>query len=858
MKALLNEHLSVLRIANIQSPQREYEEFLQAIYEIHLNNFPQDRLLNEGFLDNVKKTFKNATDQSKKYLQYSFNQFKKNGEKPSEFVKDIGDIFQGTNIKKASELKTVLKLAKIYSLSNENINEADEKAKEISSVSDIKNLKNGAKFIWKGKFEPDYDVTNPKGGKLSKYNDVPGLVPEEEYIQAYDPINKKRFTANTREKNIIEKSSDYASGGFLQKFGDFFRKHKWLTFGMIIPVLTSAIVGGNADGFGQVFKALTGGEANIQNVPDAATGSNPQSMGDIDGDGLTKAGGGDDVKVTKGKVDLGVDSPDSTDSTNIQQFKQDAKKLLPDESFDFVKAGLKFDTGEHDADQTTKDAVEKNLIKSTLKQVEKEIAEKGVTKNITINQIIKGHISKNPNKSNGSNQSNVANDGSDLAKGRASTMEEITKAANEQVAKIIKDKLGIDVTFNTKVISDSDIDGQVQHDAVDQSADQSSTTEVKVDTDGGKKIPTIKNWQPVVAVTGKGGSDMGQRIDIPGGDKGSETGTTSSKEERPTSVGDATPAMVNAVKKSNLNRNQEIFSVLKMMNPNIKGDPLDKTYKSWYPTSKKIVILLRKSPDLLLNKVKQVTGVDIPKRSKSTGAFKRSGVAEHIMLEGFLNEAAIDNYLNTIGITDDAIKKNQAEIIATLMIMYNLGVADVPTLKNLPKDQQQQIADLVGEVDTILDKSKAADVTQIEKDITSNSSLKTALSRINTYDEFEALILGMAALVNPNLAKQKTNIKAALFSLSNKIKKINEENKTPVDTEGVYKIIDTLKLLKTHLNNINNKDEFEQLIFALLPYIDPKGTITKDKNRLAAAIISASNRNSLKDDKPIDLDKLGK
>ena len=95
----------------------------------------------------IKKTFKNATDQSKKYLQYSFNQFKKNGEKPSEFVKDIGDIFQGTNIKKASELKTALKLAKIYSLSNKNINEADEKAKEISSVSDIENLENGQKFI---------------------------------------------------------------------------------------------------------------------------------------------------------------------------------------------------------------------------------------------------------------------------------------------------------------------------------------------------------------------------------------------------------------------------------------------------------------------------------------------------------------------------------------------------------------------------------------------------------------------------------------------------------------------------------------------------------------------------------------
>ena len=52
-----------------------------------INNYSKDQLLNEGFVDKVKDTFKKATDQSKKYLQYSFNQFKKNGEKPSEFVK---------------------------------------------------------------------------------------------------------------------------------------------------------------------------------------------------------------------------------------------------------------------------------------------------------------------------------------------------------------------------------------------------------------------------------------------------------------------------------------------------------------------------------------------------------------------------------------------------------------------------------------------------------------------------------------------------------------------------------------------------------------------------------------------------
>jgi hypothetical protein len=874
MKYLLNEHLNVLRIANIQNKEREYEEFLQSLYEINLiNNYSKDQLLNEGFVDKVKDTFKKATDQSKKYLQYSFNQFKKNGEKPSEFVKDIGDVFQGVNIKNVSDLKNlkdVLKLAKIYSLSDKNINEANGKSVNISSINDLEKLQNGQKFIWKGKYEPDYEdaigkILNPIRGKVGQTSgDIYGLVPDEEYYWAYDDANNQKYLVNNRQKNTIEKSSDYAGGGVIQKIGDFFRKHKWLTAAMVAPVMGSAVVGGNADATGQVVKALTGGDVNINNNDVLQSGSNPDFMGDEDGDGLTKAGGGDDVKVTKGNINLGVDSPDSTDSTNIQQFKQDAKKLLPDENFDFVKAGLKFDTGEYKADQSTKDAVSKNLTKSTLKEVEKIIKEKGVTKSLTIDQKVTGHVSFNPDKSDGSNQSNVANDGSDLAKGRAATMEEITKSSNEQVAKIIKDKLGIDVKFNTETTSDSDLDGQIQHNAVDQSADQSSTTEVKVDTDGGEKIPTIKNWKPVVAVTGKGGSDMGQRVDIKRPDvKGSEDKGSEDegpkRDERPIPTGDADPDEAKKLfKNKNLNRNQEIFSVLKMANPNIKGDPNDTTYKSWYPTIKKVVISLRKSPDTLLKKFQQVTGINLSQRQKSTGKFKRSGVAENISLGNMLNEAAIDQTLASIGVTDDAIRKNKVEVMAMLMAMYNLRYDDVDKSKLTP-EEQKQLKDITvsEELEKQIQKQRP-DVSVLEKDIESNSSLKTALSRISTYDEFEALVLGMAALVNPNFAKQKQDIRTALSSLASKVRAMKEESDTPSDTAGVYKIIETLKLLKNHLNNISNREEFEQLIFALLKYIDPKGTITKDTSKLANAIIAASNRSSLKDARPIDLDQLGR
>lgn len=851
MKHLLNENLNTLRIANIQGDKREWEEFIQSLYEIHLNKFSEDQLLTEGFLDKVKDTFKKATDDSKKYLKYSFNSFKKNAKKPFEFVKDIGDVFQGVNITSAKDLKSILKLAKIYSLSK-GLNEADEKAVEISSVEEMEKLKPGQKFIWKGKDDRSFPASNFK-------NLPDGLISGEEYIQAFDEVNNAWLVSNTKEAARIENTDEYKSGGIIQKIGDFFRKNKWLTAAMVAPVLASATVGGNPEGAGQLVKAITGDDVNIDNNGVPQTGSNPDSMGDDDGDGLTNASGGDDIEKQTKKVDLGTDSPDSTDGTDIQKFKDNAKKLLPDENFDDVTTALKFKTGEYKLDQTAKKSAVENQTKSTLKLVEKEIAENGVTEEITIDQVLKGHIS-----SNAGDNDNVANDGTDLAKGRLSTIEDITKTSNEQVSKIIKDKLGIDVKFNTKTVADSDVEGQVQHDAVDNSADQSSTVETKIATDGGKKIGTIKKWQPVVAVTGKGGSDMGQRVDIPGGSgsgKDGETRTTSASTtsgETPISVGDATPEMVNAVKKSNLNRNQEIFSVLKMMNPNIKGDPLDKTYKSWYPTTKKIVIQLRKSPDILLNKVKQITGVDIPQRAKSTGSFKRSGIAESLSLSSLLSEAAIDAKLNTIGITDAAIKKNQEEVIATLMLMYNLGTADVPTLSKLSTDSQEKIADLVGETDDKLTSTKPADVVTVEKDIKTNSSLKTALSRINTYDEFEALILGMAALVNPNLAKSKQNIKTVLRTLSDRIKNMNEESKTPSDTQGVYKIIDTLKILKTHLDRINTRKEFEELIFAILPFIDKTGQITQNKSRLAQSILRVTNRNALRTPDPIDLDKLGK
>ena len=858
MKYLLNEHLNVLRIANIQNKEREYEEFLQSLYEINLiNNYSKDQLLNEGFVDKVKDTFKKATDQSKKYLQYSFNQFKKNGEKPSEFVKNIGDVFSGSGVKKPSDLKTILQLAKIYSLSNNKINEADEKAVEISSVSDLEKLENGAKFIWKGKYDKSIGASN--------FKNLPnGLIPGEEYIQAYDDVNNAWIVSNTKNIARIEKSSDYAGGGVIQKIGDFFRKFKWLTAAMVAPVLASATVGANAEPIGQLVKAITGDNVNIDNTPDNVTGSNPDYMGDVDQDKITSAGGGDDVPDSiKKPIKLGGDG--QIDNQDFKVFKDKIKSLIPNENVDDISTAATFEVGEYKLTPEQQKWVVEKGTNNVLNQIQKVIAEKGVTDTITVDGDIIGHIS-----SNAGDQDNVANDGSDLVKARAATGDDIDKEIQKIIIEKVKGVFGdkVKVVFKVQTQADSNVDDQVQHRATNYTADQSVVVKYTVDADGGVTY-TIKNWQPIVAVTGKGVNDMGQRVDIKRPDvKGSEDKGSEDKgsedegpkrDERPIPTGDADPDEAKKLfKNKNLNRNQEIFSVLKMANPNIKGDPNDTTYKSWYPTIKKVVISLRKSPDTLLKKFQQVTGINLSQRQKSTGKFKRSGVAENISLGNMLNEAAIDQTLASIGVTDDAIRKNKVEVMAMLMAMYNLRYDDVDKSKLTP-EEQKQLKDITvfEELEKQIQKQRP-DVSVLEKDIESNLSLKTALSRINTYDEFSALVLGMAALVNPNFAKQKQDIRTALSSLASKVRDMKEESDTPSDTEGVYKIIETLKLLKNHLNNINNREEFEQLIFALLKYIDPKGTITKDTSKLANAIIAASNASSLKDARPIDLDQLGR
>jgi hypothetical protein len=118
------------------------------------------------------------------------------------------------------------------------------------------------------------------------------------------------------------------------------------------------------------------------------------------------------------------------------------------------------------------------------------------------------------------------------------------------------------------------------------------------------------------------------------------------------------PEIAKAAIKSQ-SRDKEITALLKIANPNIELN--DET--------KPIIQNIRRQPDALIKKMASVVGMDLGTRQKSTGAFKRSGVAESMDL----NEAAIDDYLIKLGVTDETIKANKDAIASVCGLVGQLS-----------------------------------------------------------------------------------------------------------------------------------------------------------------------------------------
>jgi hypothetical protein len=812
MKYLLNEEVKKMqRLAGIPQNNYDFKEFLQVLYEIHLNLERNKNILNEAsILQNVKSNFAKFAKSSKQKIKGAFDSIKQYAN-PAEVIKDFGQAVKDIDPK---HLRALMLIA-----SNPKTNLKEAETKVISKESDLSKLKAGDVFTWEGESLSDFE-----NNYVSNYKSKDqGLVKGFTYVVYEEPDESLSFIQD-KEVNYIKDTN----GESITKLNKFYEKYPWVKKIVAALILLSLGITGNAG----VIKQMYPDDVQLDASKVSQTGEAEYPyQSDVDA-------GGSNIQ----SVDLGVGQIDNSDLDN---FKTQAKKLMPDENVDDISTAATFKVGEYKLTPDQEKWVIKKGVEDVLKQIENQASTKGIKNTITVKGSVVGNISSNP----GDND-DIANDGSKNLKGlRADYGEKLNKEIQKQVNDIVKSKLGNNIKVNFDMEkSTGDIDNQVQHNPVNYSADQSTIIDYDVDTDGGSKM-SLKLYNPLAAVTGKGGSDMGQRIDIK-----NPKGTDPGKEEKPIPTGDSDPEDAEKlVKNKSLNRNQEIFSVLKMANPNIKGDPNDRTYKSWDDSTKKIVINLRKSPDTLLKKFQSVTGINLTSRQKSTGAFKRSGLAESIMLE-----AAIDNALTSIGISDEAIRKNKVEVMAMLMKMYNLSYTDIPKeeLQKLTPEENKTLVNIIKPIPVRNTSKIASDVTTINKDINSNNSLKTALSRINNEEELADLLVASVKYVNKDFQKS-TEDNAAFNDVAKEVPKfyttstsstpktfnysvVKEEEKVEQDVINVEKIINNYSTLKNHLERINYREELKQFILnVIFPSIDPK--LAQSQSRISTAIQKARN-----------------
>ena len=338
-----------------------------------------------------------------------------------------------------------------------------------------------------------------------------------------------------------------------------------------------------------------------------------------------------------------------------------------------------------------------------------------------------------------------------------------------------------------------------------------------------------------------------------------------------------------------LNRNGQLAMVLARMSPKLniyselgKNDITSLSDNDFQKvqdsnaseTAKKLAKLipnLRKSPDAFLKKVSTLTGVELAPRAKAVatkpGAGTQAPINSLTETQIYLQEAAIDDLFNELGITPEEIKANRVAIIALLGSMYaSAGNTEVSILdpSQLSKEEQKQLQGMgfvsqpagnyvymkpgetaqqirTGNFDKTSKNTKdQPDVDRVGVEIGKRKDLQKYLKLINRKDELKDLILGIVNIFNPDLIKDKGKLRTIMFGMRNRI---TEEEKDA--STAIQNILKNPTLIN-RFKNINNVEEAIQTILReIIPFLNPE--FLKDKSQVRGAVIAAANELTNKD-----------
>ncbi len=921
------EFLRMQQLAGVKPAQDNYNEIIGILTEVYLyNHYYSKGILKEeineinlkSIANKIKDKFSKLPAKAQQVTKKIVDSIKSTGFNPTEILGDLTKV----NKKNVDQFFQTLRATQTLNLANK-LQEAEEgNVQEFTDFNQLKNLKPGDKFVWKGKANSKVkwngaDIVIDAGKKQF------GLKPNMEYI-VQPPVDYKlggpeskgipeyiwtapaEIWAN-KEVDYIVKQGEKNFGNKIMKFfrfvGNKLGGKKAMAFLTSALTITNAAAGTANALFGTDVIPVYGPSGALANPDDTGVQDFPIQPGQDNNQ--TDGGGGTEIdqNIPTSGTPYNTEIDDAEVVRGLDQNGVDTQGL---EVTDNTATTQTYETGEGTLDDAGIEKSANELAEKTIDDLNDQLeANKGenLTK-ITLKIKFGAAVSHNQG-----DDSNVANNGGDLLDQRLESSEKVAKLAAQKVQDAVKQTYGndinVDISF-AEVDTHDGIDNQKVQNAQDfletQSSFQSSETDIDTSEKEGEPIKLV--YSQFVVDPDKLGFNASEK------NKAKGTTPTDDKTKNKKSTTDTTstaapvtqtPAQtkqdVSTLNK--FNRNSQIGLVLARISDksniwrqlgdnkvsNLTDTILNGIINGTYKNSQgeittseeakkiaRLIINIRKSPDTLLKKISKSLDVDLQPRAKAIatkpGATTRAQTqtVTEFKLINILNEAMVDDVFQELGITDDIIQASKVRLLALLGSMYaaegdnTLSILDSSKLSDAEKKQLQGLGFIsqpggnyvfLGKgqtksqfFDKLQDKNKTQpDVDRINKTITSRSSIKSLLNRIDTVAEFRDLVLAIfnqnSEFLDPEYKKDKNKTKSVFFNLRNRIQE--EEAK---DVSATVKAILNDTTLKAQLQRINTVEEAIQLILRnIIPYLNDK--LLKgdggERKALKNAIVQAAN-----------------
>ena len=833
------------------------EDFLDLLFEVIVENYCEENNilrenLNENFLKKLKSGIKDLSSKAKNRAKSAIDKINSAISDPKQALKDLAKIQKLYS--KTPTKKFIKDLQYAASFSNKSdLKEADQGS--FTDMEQITGLEGGDTFTWNGenqssqyvnvKVENNEDeeqgvlIPGKTYTKIDKLN-IDGAGKDRTVIYLTS-IDQKEFEKDEKRKTLL---------GFFGKYPKMKNLIASLMFTLGVYSVFSGITGNtpfeSSATFQNNFIELVQ-DGDIDSIlPDPDSTVTLGGPFPTDGENSTNDSVVDKVSnsLDKANVDLGDTNLDNTDNNNA--------------------AVQTHDVGEYKISDAEKEAIVKNLVEETLEDLNNQIDKlKGKVINSIDLDIDFGGVVSNQ----GDADSNKADDGTDLIKGRSDTAEDIAKKAGEQLTKIIQNTLGdnVKVNINYDLVDTHDsYQNQVEEEARDEMGTQSSFETI-----------TVKGIDAVEGETNETPPDLMYNYLFDPQNPPSKIPT------KPSPKKSTTTAKPSKSDFDNVNRNNQIAVILGQINPKldiydklenegIKSELVSdlKDIRNNEKASKELkdlailILSIRKNPSIFLDKVSKATGIKFDTRAKAKmlgGGEKgksaaKLGLAESVFTS--IKEGVVADRIEQ-AISDSDIASKRDEVIALLGSMYKsstqkdgkrLSILNPDTLKPneleklkglgfSTKDKSGRYIFMDSEEEVSLEKDKKDKkpesdekennqrIKRFSDKLDAKPNLKKRLKLIDRNIEVAPVLISLFLTIPDKLKKKNIINKMIddmrkdprLKTLDDK-EKIKEENKATQDVNNFLDIFDDSDQLKLATSQLlNPKDVINVFFDELLP-----------------------------------------